>query len=150
MSKTRPGTLIKPRPMIRSYSKAVSNIRSSDSEFNKSAKSVSQLKPLHPHAKPKAKPSPAKVTVPPPLVSVFQSLLNPVNANVNQTFHTLAEPSPESSEPVASIDPPLPWNDQPQPTLSIPLHWSNAFSKFKNLRKPLTSPVQSSCTYTIP
>src|SRR5919107_963950 len=119
MSEPRPKTVSEPRPMTRSYSKVASSIRSLDSDSNKSVKSFSSLKPLRPNTKPKAKPTPKKTNVPPPSASVFSSnLQNPIqsppvfigaNASMNQTFHTSAEPSPESSEPVASINSSPPW-----------------------------------------
>src|SRR6476620_11881555 len=121
MSESEPKGKSETRPMTRSYSKVVSSIKSVDSESSKSAKSVSSLKPLRPNTKPKPKVTPAKIIVPPLPANVFSSLYqNPTqsppvfigaNASMNQTFHTSAEPSPESSEPAASFNPTPPWDD---------------------------------------
>ena len=148
MSEPRPRTLSEPRPMTRSYSKVASSNRSIDSESNKSASSVSRLKPLRPQTRLKATPTPAKITVPPPPTSIFQSMLSPViqsppvfigaSTSLNQTFHTSAEPSPESSEPLASLNPTPPWDAHRPQTPPTSSHWSHAFS---DVQKPEQTPL---------
>lgn len=49
---------------------------------------------------------------------------------MNQTFHTSAEPSPESSEPAASFNPLPPWDDHIPSTFTPSSHWNSQYAIF--------------------
>src|SRR5688572_24765776 len=84
-------------------------------------------------------PTPTKVIVSPPAVNMFSSLLqNPIQsppvfigaiANMNQTFHTSAEPSPESSKSAANIRTLPPWDAQSPSTPTPTSQWNSAYAK---------------------
>lgn len=86
--------------------------------------------------------TPKVIAPPPPPPSVFKSLLKPVqtpiqsppvfideSVSINQTFHTYAEPSPESIEPEISANPTPPWSEpvpsNPDPVTVAPNYFKS-------------------------
>ena len=65
---------------------------------------------------------------------------------MNQTFYTSAEPSPESSEPAASFNPPPPWGDNVPSRFTPTSQWekdlrSTVQAAFSDAPEPQETPV---------
>ena len=62
---------------------------------------------------------------------------------MNQTFHTSAEPSPESSEPAASFNPSPPWDDHIPSTFTPSSNWNSQYAIIPKPEKDLYFPQYS-------